>query len=60
MDEEEIKKVISMTIDDLFDKKMIREEKDLSYRFMGMKLAKYYKGGEKNEKIEKALEKIKE
>ena len=49
-----------MTIDDLFDKKMIREEKDLSYRFMGMKLAKYYKGGEKNEKIEKALEKIKE
>ena len=43
LDEKEIKRIVSMTVDDLTDKKMLRScDDDLVYRFMSMQLRKHY------------------
>lgn len=59
MTEQEIKQIVEMTVDNLIERKVIREESNLSYQFMGMKISNHFTN-KNNEKIEKALDEIKE
>lgn len=55
MTEEEIKQIVCATVDELQRRKLLTEETDLSYRFMGSMLKQFYKNGHNAEKINEAL-----
>ena len=56
MTESEIKEIVSMTVDDLVNKKLIAvDDLDLRYAFMGMKLKQHYKKCE-SAKLKQGLE----
>lgn len=42
MTENEIKKIVSYTVDDLLDKSMIVKDDELSYQFMSRRLIRHY------------------
>ena len=60
MTEQEIKDIVTMTLDELLDRGLISKDSSVNYAFMGNKLKEYYKTGQKNENITDALEKIKD
>lgn len=59
MTEEEIKEVVKLTVDELFNRDMIAEESDLNYQIMGNKLRQHYMKAH-DRKIELALDKLKD
>lgn len=59
MTADEIKEIVSVTVDDLISKKLISAESELAYQFMNLQLARYYKMGERSDpKITYALKKL--
>ena len=60
MNENEIREIVSMTLDDLLDRELIKEDDVINYQFMSAKLKEYYRTGKKNKIITAALEKIKD
>lgn len=60
MNENEIREIVSMTLDDLLDRELIKKDDVINYQFMSAKLKEYYRTGKKNKIITAALEKIKD
>lgn len=59
MTEKEIKDIVSATIEELANRKMLSEDDDLNYQFIGSELRKYYCTG-KSSRIAAALDAVKD
>lgn len=59
MEEKQIKKIVKETIRELFEQKMIRNDVELSYKFISKILFRYYHGAEMDhDRIKDCLEKL--
>ena len=58
MEKEEIKEIISATVEELLHKNMIQQDRDMCYKYMSKKLFDYFSSGKVDNAIEHALIKI--